>query len=468
MAGKGIDLATYQGVKKNALAIYAHTGPSGDMPPDVASKWSLNRRQTFLNWIMKGYPLGVATLGKTLFTAAMPARLRKNVNSLTPQEVETLKIAFSELMRRDPLQSDSYFALAGLHGLPQAWCAHHIDQYNPWHRVLLVTFEDALRSVPGCEEITLPYWDISTRVPSLLAEEPFANYKLPLDPGVTSNPPQPGVFFPYTTHRNSPAEIENNVIDFGVLEDIETSKVQTLWGTYNVGGYQKFSIQAHDGGHGAIGPTMSIQEVAAFDPIFWFFHCNLDRLWLNWQKSVGATTLNGFKSTITGDITWLDGPPPLNSLMPFKMTSDQSLDVDVDYMQEPVSPAEHIIFENRSGNMNADRSFKISRSAPISVRVKDIARLNIPGSFVVLLLADGKPIAKRAFFQPNAPKSCPTCVKQELVNIDFRVDLEKVFDRKLSVTIEVPSQGEKGTRFPFTGAGNPTINARLLLDDQTE
>src|SRR3954464_1613573 len=40
MASKGIDLGTYEGVKKNALTIYAHTAPpAGDMPPDVAGKW---------------------------------------------------------------------------------------------------------------------------------------------------------------------------------------------------------------------------------------------------------------------------------------------------------------------------------------------------------------------------------------------------------------------------------------------
>jgi hypothetical protein len=51
-------------------------------------------------------------------------------------------------------------------------------------------------------------------------QEPFASYTLPLDPGATAEPPQPGVFFPYTTQRNDSATIENNVAGFGVLEDI--------------------------------------------------------------------------------------------------------------------------------------------------------------------------------------------------------------------------------------------------------
>src|SRR4051794_17335260 len=62
MASKGIDLGTYEGVKKNALTIYAHTAPpAGDMPPDVAGKWGPERSQTFRNWIINGYPQGSAT-----------------------------------------------------------------------------------------------------------------------------------------------------------------------------------------------------------------------------------------------------------------------------------------------------------------------------------------------------------------------------------------------------------------------
>jgi tyrosinase len=77
-------------------------------------------------------------------------------------------------MNRDPSQADSYFVLAGIHGLPQAWCLHHEDRFNPWHRVYLRDFEDALRSIPGCQDVTLPYWDLTTPLPDLLQQPPFA------------------------------------------------------------------------------------------------------------------------------------------------------------------------------------------------------------------------------------------------------------------------------------------------------
>ena len=464
-AARGIELGTYAGVRKNALAIRGHTN-AGDMPPEPERKWSPQRRQTFLNWIMTNYPQGTAMLQARSAALAVPARVRKNVNSLGPSEIEMLRTAFNGVMARDASDPNGYFAIAGIHGLPLASCLHRLDQYNPWHRVYLKTFEDALRLVAGCESVTIPYWDISTPLPQLLQEPPFASYTLPQDPGAAADPPQPGTFFPYATQRYDPATIERNVQELGVLEDIATSATQTMWGVYKVGGYQKFSIQAHDGGHVSIGPTMANQEVASFDPVFWFFHCNLDRLWLQWQQKVDATTLKGFRSTITGDTTWLDGPP-LNGLPPFETTADQSIEGDVAYEEDPaVTHAAATASENTAGSIEASRGFTIRRSSPVSVRVKDIDRLGIPGSFVVHLLADGQPIAKRAFFQPNAPRNCANCKKQGLINIDFRIDQEKLLDRKLSVAIEVPSQKETGARFPLSAAGNPTINVRLLLDEQ--
>src|SRR5215472_1292498 len=70
MAAKGVDLSTYAGVKRNALAIFAHTSPPrADMPPEPERKWSVARSQTFKNWILTGYPLGTAV------ASARPARL---------------------------------------------------------------------------------------------------------------------------------------------------------------------------------------------------------------------------------------------------------------------------------------------------------------------------------------------------------------------------------------------------------
>ncbi|WP_316528361.1 tyrosinase family protein [Kitasatospora brasiliensis] len=465
MAAKGIDLGTYDGVKTSALSIYAQTAPPNpQMPPDTAGHWSAERSQTFKNWIVNGYPLGTATPPAPAPPAAQPpARLRKEVTALSDPEFQLLTTAFTGMMARDPSAPDSYFALAGQHGLPRRWCLHHEDRFNPWHRQYLLDFEDALRSVPGCAQVTLPYWDISTALPERLQHPPFDRYVLPADPGAAATPHPVTGFFPYTTQRYPLATIAQNLKDFGVLDDITTSLKQSLWGSFNVSGYQDFSIQAHDGGHGSIGPTMGNQDVSSFDPVFWFFHCNIDRLWLSWQTRVHGTTLTGFRTTLGTDTDWLT--TPFNALPPFSRTADQTIETEVSYDRlDLVSPAEGAL-ENLSGSIDAARTFAFRSSDPVSVRVKGIDRLNIPGSFVVSLLADGEPVAKRYFFQPDDPRRCATCVKHGIVNIDFRMTQDQLLDRTLSVRIDVPGHAGIGTAFPLAQAGNPTVNARLLVQE---
>ncbi len=476
MGAMGIDLSTYAGVKRSALAINAHTGPPNPtMPPASAGgTWSTARVQTFKNWIINGYPQGTATATTpepTAMTAPPGGRLRKNIESLSASELEALKNAFQGLMDRDPSASNSYFGLAGQHGLPFAWCMHHEDGYNPWHRTYLKVFEDALRSVPGCEDVTMPYWDIRKPLPAVLQQPPFASYDLPQDPGAQANPPVKG-YFPYTTQRNDPATIQTNMRDvYGVYADIDLSLKQSTWGASDLNGYQDWSIQAHDGGHGSIGPTMGNQRVASYDPVFWFYHCNLDRLWLSWQTIVHATTLAGFKSTLDTSADWL--APPFNALPPFNppefvpaTTTDETIEFGVAYDELETVTTEDLALENTAGSLAADRRFAIKRATPVSVRVKGIDRLAIPGTFAVNLLADGEPIAKRAFFQPDQPRECEGCRKHALVNIDFRIDPEELLDRTLSVSIELLYADEDVRAFPLAQAGNPTINARLLLHDE--
>jgi tyrosinase len=459
MGMKSIDLSTYEGVKSVATAIYTHTAPpNANMPPAPYPKWSANRSQTFRNWILQGCPQGAVSAPAVELMAAADVpgtRLRKNVASLGDDEINLLKKAFKALMDRAPTDQNSYFALAGIHGLPMpVYCRHHENTYNPWHRAYLKVFEDQLRTVEGCEDVTLPYWDIRTPLPELLQQPDFANYVLPdLTPG------------PFTTRRDTPDVITQQLDAHQVFEDIDTSLDQSLWGESDNNGYQDFSIQAHDGGHNSIGPSMRNQNVAAYDPVFWFFHCNLDRLWLSWQTRVGATTLNGFKSTLGGDAEWLTDPI-LSALPPWETTADQTIEFGISYDELELEAEEGVALENKVGSVEAARSFSIKRSSPVSVRVKDINRLNIPGTFEVHLLADGEPLAKRAFFQPENPRTCDNCTKHALVNIDFRLDQEQLLDRRLSVEIHVPGHTDAGTQFPLSQAGNPTINVRLLLDEQ--
>lgn len=472
MAHKNIDLGTYDGVKTNATNIYIQTlQPDGTMPksdPPPAPprpKWSANRSQNFKTWILNKCPLGTATPRfAKLPVAAVPAptRLRKNVESLNGNEKASLKAAFEGIMAldsKDPSNPNGYFNQAAIHWLPVVpgvpqHCKHHVDQYNPWHRVYITKFEDALRSIKGCENVTMPYWDVKTPVPALFSQPPFDHYTATRALGG-------GYPTPYTTTRFDNATIEKKLADANVKTKIQNALKQSMWGSYDVGGFQQFIMYAHDDGHDSIGPTMRDPQVSAFDPIFWFFHCNWEREFLSWQTQVGATTLKGFLSTLSGATGWLTFPAldPWEPIAPDQTISEPDIGYEM-LDTVPVASLEHMV-----GSIDALQAFTIRPSAQVSVRVKNINRLAIPGSFVVYLLADGKPIAQQAFFQPPDPNACDNCSLHGLIPIDFLVNQEAVQGHRLSVKIEVPSHGDIGTDFPLSQAGNPTINVRLLLDE---
>lgn len=182
MSKQGLDLTSYEQVRASAGAIYGQVA-TGAMPP--GRPWSQDMLQTFLTWMSNGYPKGSPTptqVYQLLSVASMKSaatRIRKDVDLLSDTERDLLKKAFEGILAKDPADPNSYFVQAGYHWLPAPlYCQHHVPAYNPWHRAYLLSFENALRSVPGCEDVTLPYWDITKPFPELLKAAPFDKYTL--------------------------------------------------------------------------------------------------------------------------------------------------------------------------------------------------------------------------------------------------------------------------------------------------
>jgi len=374
------------------------------------------------------------------------------------------------MMARDYTDPQSYFAVAGTHWLPgpNFYCRHHDNSYNPWHRNYLLMFEDCMRTVSGCEDVTLPYWDITDKeIPVILSEEPFANFKLPVELC-----PLEGECYPlgYITKRHPDSTIIENInVRYKIPDNIVSAQGFSHWERFNgwdAGRTQDGIILAHDGGHNSIGTTMQNQDIAAFDPVFWFFHANWDRLWWKWQQAYQATTLERFKTHILGSTDWLDDPV-LNSLPPFSKNSSQTIDLsklNVSY-SHPDSDSNVVAIRPNFGSNAAEDSFTLSDSKKVSVRVKNIDRLQIPGSFDVSLFAGEKRIATQGFFQSTSPKQCDTCRKKALVSIDFEVDQAELVGDKVRVSVELLRDNGSRSLFPLSSCGSPTINARLLLEE---
>jgi tyrosinase len=465
MFKRGLDLTTYPALKAAAAQVFQHTRPpTPDMPPDPARQWSQERSQSFRNWITDGLPLG--TMQPAPGQPAPAERVRKDARDLSDDEVETLRRAFQGIMDRDPDDEMSYFALAGQHWYPNVHCLHHEDRYHPWHRVYMGKFEDALRSVPGCADVTIPYWDITDAPPEFLFSPPFDTYTLPRDIHLDADPDHS---YPagYRTQRFPRKEIKDNVDLLQIPAKIDAAMGKFDWGAFALSttGIER---AGHDNGHVATGITMSVPDAAAYDPIFWFFHSNWDRLWWEWQQAMQATTQWSFRSTVTTGFTEFLSPP-FNVLDPFTERAEQAIDLaatGVAYAPPAAAPVPLVTTPAMFGSAAASRGLRVRSGPLVSVRLKGINRLAIPGSFQAVLKADGQPIGREAFFQSTKPTDCSACREKAVIDIDFHVDSDAVTGRDLGAEIELlaPGADRIGRRFPLRSAGDPTVNVRLLLE----
>lgn len=464
----GIELGTYEGLKVHALRTYIRVN-EGTMPPDPARRWSPARVQTFYNWLKNGCPRGNVS-PKTVPHPPQAGRIRKNLTALSDDEAKLLKKAFRGIMARPEENPQSYFAIAGLHWLPgpDLYCRHHENAYNPWHRAYLQVFEDALRSVPDCADVTLPYWDISSsEIPAILSEDPFDAYTIRPElctvNGVCYGPG-------HRTVRHDAQTILDEIDERNIRGNIAAALGHAHWERFNGwdgGRTQDGIIRAHDAGHNAGGATLANQDIAAFEPLFWFFHANWDRLWWKWQQDFKVTTPNAFKSTLQGSSDWLDDPV-INGLPPFEVSTIETIDLrhrfDVDY-EHPVKSEPIPDSAPRFGHLSAARSMRVHRER-VSVRVGRVDRLAIPGSFDVDLYAGDTRIGRQGFFQSTSPRHCETCRKNALVSFDFEIEPSDLDLGNLSVQIQMRQPDGGQVPFPLSVAGDPSINIRLLLEER--
>lgn len=106
-------------------------------------------------------------------------------------ELEALMRAWHGIKALPPSDPRSFFTLGGFHGEPfrgpgetdptwwGGYCQHGTVLFPTWHRAYLFKLEEALRSIPGCADVTLPFWDecsdesLAKGIPSALTDEFF-------------------------------------------------------------------------------------------------------------------------------------------------------------------------------------------------------------------------------------------------------------------------------------------------------
>ena len=112
-------------------------------------------------------------------------------NKTDTKTLEDLMTAWAGIKALEPSDLNSFFVIGGYHGEPfrgagygssawwGGWCNHGNVLFPTWHRMYLKRLETALQSIPGCENVMLPYWDetddysLAHGIPSCLTKDTF-------------------------------------------------------------------------------------------------------------------------------------------------------------------------------------------------------------------------------------------------------------------------------------------------------
>jgi tyrosinase len=317
--------------------------------------------------------------------------------------------------------SDPYFvkygeAVTKMHTLPASdprnWrnqalihlnhCPHGLPDFTHWHRHYILNFERICAELIGDPNFALAYWDWTQnngRIPTPFFDLDALNVEKLHDVAHDSSPnwnqgtPVDTIGSRWLTRTRGlrddatlggtfdPQKIE----DIKHLTDFDLFKGRLESSPHNIA----HGISGGDNGH--MGDGMS-----PYDPIFWLHHCNVDRIWAEWQKAKNVTPpLN-----LVYDGQFVDGKGK-----PIKASSASSLDItDLGYSFESLQgpqgavAASQSIFRNIPvgpqskvlGVSNVATAAKASQVADFSVSTQSLLT-DMFQERVYRIVADGEP-----------------------------------------------------------------------------
>ena len=218
--------------------------------------------------------------------------VRKEIREMLPEEQKRFAEAVRKMMENsDGPGTSQYFRLASYHGgagsAMDAHCVHGREAFPGWHRAYLLDFEQSMRAADRAlgndGNIGLPYWDwarssINGEVYPKILRETFST---DLDESMFPEGVNHRRYSRLTGLKSDDA-LERELIRYTVGPDAQsvlnsTTHARHADATHLSTGQRKSLEDSHNMVHVAVGGIMGSVPTAAFHPIFWLHHCNVDR-----------------------------------------------------------------------------------------------------------------------------------------------------------------------------------------------
>lgn len=231
--------------------------------------------------------------------------IRKNVTALTAAERADYVTAVKALKAQPSGRNYDWFVNTHIDyfgAVDGVRYAHGSPSFLPWHRIYLYEFELALRVYKP--NLTLPYWDWTSE--RSMTGLPWTNDFMggngdPVNRIVTTGPFAGAA--QWRVYRSSSEGYDLRramaVSPRGALPTTTMVNEMLAHSVYDVAPWDRTAADGmrntmegfrapniHNGVHVWIGGNMAMAD-SPNDPVFFLHHCNIDRLWSQWQTRWG-------------------------------------------------------------------------------------------------------------------------------------------------------------------------------------
>ncbi|MBS0533044.1 MAG: tyrosinase family protein [Proteobacteria bacterium] len=235
---------------------------------------------------------------RTVLQGASALFLASTTSRAEAQATPVLRRSISTMPLNDPALNSYRKAVAAMKALPandpRNWtkqaqihlnfCPHGNWYFLPWHRAYLAAFEKLCRQMSGDNTFALPYWDwtANPQLPAAFATPTYNGQPNPLFDSTRSSQTVtiPSTYVGPSVMQSIYGETSFEV--FGSSRPNGQNNTSPSW--QRVRGYEgPLESTPHDHVHTTIAGNMAT-FMSPLDPIFWLHHCNIDRVWDQWNR----------------------------------------------------------------------------------------------------------------------------------------------------------------------------------------
>lgn len=329
-------------------------------------------------------------------------------------------------------------------------CPHGNAFFLPWHRAYLRYFEQVIQAMSEDSGFALPYWNWTTQ-----RTLPPAFWEGTLDDptrviGPTDEMPASAVGQPVIDGILATA-------DFQTFGSVFVPSTCTVNCQRRGMGYGSLEGTPHNIVHGTIGGNMGT-FMSPLDPIFWLHHCNVDRLWMEWNKTFanpGGTADSDYWQNFDFADNFVDGEGnPVTSVI--VNTLFDTFALGYRYDTQPEGTLEAAEPEPKAANVVASHEVEVSGAAP-----EMGAALTIPLEL---------PAAVRERLEPGLQaEGAETTVRLSLTGIDTPSDAVVVHLFVGGEAASATPEGDNFVRsfgfFPAVASEDPHAEDKVFLFD---